>query len=94
MCNDLNTPNAFAVLLAEIKRLNQLLRLRPIDIDQVGIAYANIRDYLFVLGIKAETPILTSEDKEIYSRYQKAKAEKDFATSDTLRAALLERGIL
>ena len=94
MCDDLNTPNAFAVLLAEIKKLNQLLRVRPVDVEAVGKTYANIRDYLFVLGIRVDIPVLSEEDKEVYGRYLKAKAEKDFATSDALRGTLLEKGIL
>ena len=94
MCDDLNTPNAFAVLLGEIKKLNQLLRVRPVDVEEVGACYANIRDYLFVLGIRANVPTLSQDDKDIYSRYLKAKSEKDFETSDLLRTALLEKGIL
>lgn len=94
MCDDLNTPNAFAVLLAELKKLNQLLRVRPINYEELGTTYANIRDYLYVLGIRVEVPVLTDEDRDIYDKYMKAKAEKDFETSDSLRQNLLKRGIL
>ena len=94
MCDDLNTPNALAELYAELKVLNQSLRTRPLDLAYIGNSFARVRDYLSVLGIKAEAPILTDEDKKLYAEYNEAKANKDFAKSDEIRALLSKRGIL
>ena len=94
LCNDLNTPNAIAELLAEIKRLNQALRTNPLDIASLGEAFANVRDYLDVLGIRVKETPLNEEDKSLYRAYVAAKKEKDFAKSDELRAKLIEKGIL
>ena len=44
----------------------------------------------FDLGIKE----LTSEDKELYSKWDEAKKEKDFTKADEYRNILMERGIL
>ena len=94
LCNDLNTPNAIAELLAEIKRLNQALRTNPLDTANLGEAFANVRDYLDVLGIRVKETPLNEEDKSLYRAYVAAKKEKDFAKSDELRAKLIEKGIL
>ena len=36
----------------------------------------------------------SEEDKEMYQNWRSAVKEKDFETADTLRAALIEKGIL
>lgn len=94
MCDDLNTPNALAVVYSEVKKANQLLRSRPLDYGALEGSFARLRDYLFVLGLKVDYPTLTEDDKVLYGQYIEAKSAKDFATSDSLRAKLIERGIL
>ena len=94
MCNDLNTPNALTIALAELKNLNQALRTRPLDVAKLGESFGKLRDYFFTLGIKVEYPKLSDEDKALYQKYLDAKANKDFTTSDSLRSALIEKGIL
>ena len=47
-----------------------------------------------ILGFKFEYPLLSDDDKKLYFDYNKAKKEKDFATSDLLRAKLIEKKIL
>lgn len=93
-CNDLNTPNALTVLYSDIKTLNQLLRVREVDLNAVKEVVGKLNDYFFILGLMVQYPHLNEEDKNIYQDYMNAKANKDFATSDTLRAKLIERGIL
>ena len=39
-------------------------------------------------------PILSDEDKEVYAKWNEAKAAKDFETADKYRAVLMEKGIL
>ena len=91
LCNDLNTPNALAVALAETKLVNTYLRARPLDLNLLGCAYATLKDYLITLGIRVEEPMLREEDKALYNAYNEAKAAKDFVRSDELRAKLIEK---
>lgn len=93
MCDDLNTPNALAVLYEENKALNQFLRSRPLDLEKLGDSFAKVRTYCEVLGINVKIPHLTDEDKALYKEYDDAKANKDFARSDELRAKMIEKGI-
>ena len=92
MCDDLNTPNAISVLYGELKNANQLIRTREIDIDALSLSYGRIRDYLKVLGIRAPYVELGEEGRELYRAYDAAKADKDFAKSDEIRAKLIEKG--
>ncbi len=94
LCNDLNTPNAISVLYAEIKNANTLLRSRPLDLDALKASFARLTLYLDTLGIKADYPVIDEEGKKLYGEYMEAKANKDFARSDVLRASLIEKGIL
>ena len=93
MCDDLNTPNALAVLYEENKTLNQCLRTRPLDMNALGDSFAKVRSYCEVLGIAINVPHLSEEDKKLYAEYDEAKANKDFAKSDALRAKMIEKGI-
>ena len=92
LCDDLNTPNAIAVLYAEIKKLNQSLRTREPNFAEVGTCYGRIRDYLSVLGIAIDYTILGEEGKDLYASYEEAKREKDFAKSDEIRSKLMAKG--
>lgn len=94
MCDDLNTPNALSELYAEIKVLNQSLRMRPLNLDSVKGSLGKLNDYLNILGIQVPYPVLSDEDKALYKAYMDAKAAKDFAKSDELRALLSAKGIL
>ena len=93
LCNDLNTPNAISVLYAELKNANQLLRVREIDYAALSASYGKLRDYLDTLGLAVPPVVLDEEGKKLYEEYNLAKANKDFAHSDALRAQLIEKGI-
>ena len=94
LCNDLNTPNALAALYGEIKNLNQSLRVREVDIENVKSIVGKLNDYFYVLGLNVGYPHLSDEDKDLYRFYLDAKANKDFAQSDILRGQLMAKGIL
>ena len=49
---------------------------------------------LYVLGIEFDKISMTQEDKVMYQNWRSAVKKKDFETADTLRAALIEKGIL
>lgn len=94
MQDDLNTPNAFAALFEENKRLNAALRQRVINTkDVVGYVLA-IEHMLTVLGIEYERITLTDEDRKLFANWEGAKETRDFDQADIYRAQLNERGLL
>lgn len=93
LCDDLNTPNALSVLYAEVKTLNQLLRVREIDEAALGLSYGRIRDYLATLGLRIDAIVLSEEDKQAYKAYEQAKTEKRFEDADKIRSSLMEKGV-
>ena len=64
-----------------------------LDLNALGDSFAKVRSYCEVLGIAINVPHLTEEDKKLYAEYDEAKANKDFAKSDALRAKMIEKGI-
>lgn len=93
LCDDLNTPNALTALYEQNKELNMVLRTRPIDFKKLSRSLSLVLDSADMLGIRIDVPHLSEEDKTIYQQYNEAKANKDFAKSDELRATLMERGV-
>lgn len=94
MDDDMNTPNAYAVIFETVKKLNQSLRQREIDYAVTG-AYRNaVEKMLDILGITVEKPVVSDEDKEMFARWNEAKAAKDFAEADIWRGRLSEKGLL
>ncbi len=94
MDDDMNTPNAYAVIFDTVKKLNQSLRQREIDFTVTGSYRNAVEKMLGILGITVEKPVLTDEDKELFARWNAAKKEKDFASADVYRAQLSEKGLL
>ena len=92
--DDMNTPNAYAVIFDTVKKLNGSLRQREIDFAAVEKARNAVEKMLKVLGITVERPVITEEDKALYAQWNEAKKAKDFDTADKCRAKLTERGIL
>ncbi len=93
LCDDLNTPNALTVLYEQNKELNMALRTRPLDLEKLENAFSLIKDSCDTLGITLDIPHLTEEDKKLYEEYSQAKADKNFALSDEIRAKLIERKV-
>ena len=93
LCNDLNTPNAISCLYGELKAANQAIRTRDIDYAALSLSYGRLRDYLSTLGIAVPPVVLDEEGKKLYAQYEEAKKNKDFATSDQLRASLISKGL-
>ena len=94
MQDDLNTPNAFKTLFETNKKLNVSLRQREIDCDLVGEYVNTMNEMLYVLGIDIKPIVLTDEDKLVFTKWNEAKVVKDFATADSYRNQLIERGLL
>ena len=94
MDDDLNTPNAYKVIFDTVKKLNQSLRQREVDYGAVGKYYQTVEKMLSVLGVFIEPVKLSDDDKDIYQKWNAAKAEKNFEEADKFRAILQERHII
>lgn len=93
MDDDMNTPNAYAVIYEAIKQLNQSLRNKEIDYDLVNSLRNAVEKMLEVIGVVVEKIILSAEDKEVFEAWNKAKSEKNFEEADKYRALLIEKGL-
>ena len=91
--DDLNTPNAYAVIFDTVKKLNTAPRQREIDFAQAGLYRNSVEKMLNVLGITVEKVVLSEEDRELFREWNAAKKEKDFAKADIFRAKLMEKGL-
>lgn len=92
--DDLNTPNAIAVLFEINKQLNMALRQKEMDTEKVARLTATLKRAVHVLGIELEDIVLTSQDKEIWHKWKEASAARDFETADKYRSELKAKGIL
>lgn len=94
LSDDLNIANAITVLEGEIKGALSLLR-RPIpDEAQLSKVFGTLLKLYDLLGLKFDLPKLTDEDLELLKKYDKARKQKDFATSDILRKELMDKNLL
>ncbi len=94
MDDDMNTPNAYAVIFETVKKLNQTLRQREINFEAAGTYRNAVEKMLNILGIVVEKPVITDEDRELFAKWNEAKKAKDFASADVYRAQLSEKGLL
>ena len=94
MSDDLNTPNAYMVIFDTVKLLNQALRNKEINYVEISNEYNAIKKMLSILGIFIDEVKMSTEDLDIYNKWNDAKANKDFDTADKYRNVLIERGIL
>ena len=94
MSDDLNTPNAYMIIFDTIKLLNKALRVREVDWNQVSSYYNSIRKMLDVLGIDVKPVVLTDKEKELFEKYNSAKAVKDFQLADQYRQQLIDKNLM
>ena len=94
MDDDMNTPNAYAVIFETIKKLNQSIRKKEIDFKETGRYYNAAEKMLDILGIVADKPVIGEAEKELFAKWNQAKADKDFATADVYRQELMGKGLL
>ena len=92
--DDMNTPNAYAVIFETVKKLNQTLRQREIDFAQVTLYSNAVEKMLNVLGIVVDKPVIGETEKELFAKWNQAKADKDFDSADKYRNELAEKGLL
>ena len=94
MADDLNTPNAYAVIFEIVKSINQKIRVKEIDYPSLANDVYTLTRCMNVLGILLPNVEMSQEDISLYKEWMSAKAYKDFEKADSLRAALTEKGIL
>lgn len=92
--DDMNTPNAYAVIFETVKKLNQTLRQREIDFAQLALYRNAVEKMLNVLGIVVDKPVIGETEKELFAKWNQAKADKDFDNADKYRNKLAEKGLL
>jgi cysteinyl-tRNA synthetase len=94
MNEDLNTPNGYMEIFETVKLLNKVLR----DKETNWVKLINVRNSLIkmleVMGIAYQQPLLTSEDKEVFIKWEKARQDKDFENADLYRQLLSEKGLI
>lgn len=92
MSDDLNTPNAIAVLMKGIKKLNTLMRSREIDYNEMAEVYSVVAGMLDVLGIDLDLEYPSKEMVDTHIAWKQAVKEKNFEKADQLRAVLMDQG--
>ncbi len=94
MADDLNTPNAYAVIFEIVKNINQLVRVKEINFEALGKEVNTLVRCMNVLGIVLPDMTLSLDDKKMYQEWMDAKSVKDFKKADELRTQLSQKGIL
>ncbi len=94
LSNDLNTANALTVVDRLVKEGNALLAKKDADLTRLQDILATLDRLFLVLGFSLPVAPLSEEDRKNLEAYNKARAEKDYATSDRLRPLLMEKGLL
>lgn len=90
---DLNTPNAISVLQALVKTINTQLR-KDADIVLLKQSFTALGYMLSILGLSISLSPLSSEDKELYRKWEQMRKAKDFDQADQLRQVLQEKHIV
>ena len=94
MADDLNTPNAYAVIFEIVKNINQLVRVKEINFEALGKEVNTLVRCMNVLGIVLPDMTMSLDDKKMYQEWMDAKSIKDFKKADELRTQLSQKGIL
>ncbi len=94
MADDLNTPNAYAVIFEIVKNINQLVRVKEVNFEALGKEVNTLVRCMNVLGIVLPDMTMSDDDKKMYQEWMDAKSVKDFEKADKLRAELSQKGIL
>ncbi|MCQ2787131.1 MAG: hypothetical protein MJ199_01885, partial [Bacilli bacterium] len=94
LADDLNVSNALTILFDTLKIINNELRNKNADIKKLSNIFMMVKDMLYLLGLNLAYPVLTSEDYKLLEDYEIARNNKDYQTSDKLRAILLNKKII
>ena len=92
MNQDFNVQNVLTLINEIVKEMNVTLRSK--DYDRNQICLNTLKTILDVLGINLFVEKLNEEDLDLYTKYNDARAAKDFETADKYRNILIDRKIL
>ncbi len=95
MADDLNTAAALAEVFSLAREVNAALAAGELSPAGVAAARAQLADMVHVLGLDAVTGVRDEIPAEILAlaeERQQARAARDFARADALRAVISERG--
>ena len=92
MDNDLDTPNAMAHIFDTVRRANTAIDANDSSANELVVA---VREMCGALGLTlGSSGVVDDEAQALAAQLDAARAAKDFATADTLRAELQARGYL
>jgi len=94
LADDLNVANAITVLESVLKKANADLRNPHVSIEGLSSSYNTLAKMLHVLGFTYPDLVISQEDKNDYLAYNKARNNKDYVLSDTLRKKLSAKGLI
>lgn len=92
--DDLNTSLALTRILGQVKVLNQLMRTREKDNDEILKGYNTLIEMLDVIGFEHNVKVLSEEDITLYNEWMLEKSNKNFEKADVIRKELIEKGII
>lgn len=92
--DDLNTSLALTNIIGQVKVLNQLMRTKEKDNQQILIGYNTLLKMTDVLGFVFQPKTLTDEELDLYKKWNDAKAQKNFEEADQYRSQLIQKGII
>ena len=94
LANDLNTANALAELYNVLKEINQAIRTKDADLNNLNNLFKTLTDMFYVLGLDIKLTKFDNDISHLYEEYLKSKENKDFAKSDEIRKLLIEKGVM
>ena len=94
LANDLNTANALAELYNLLKDVNQAIRTKDADLDNLNNLFKTLTDMFYVLGLDITYVKFDDNISALYKEYLESKENKDFAKSDEIRKLLIEKGVM
>lgn len=92
--NDLNVSKAVTVLFDLIKKINQCLRVKMLDFNQLAILESTLDKMLSVLGYVLDDIEIDEEARSLFEKWDNCKQEKNFEEADIYRNLLMEKGLL
>lgn len=94
LADDLNTSLALTDILSQVKILNQAMRVKEKNNEDIASTYNTLLKMCDVMGFVFEPKQLTKEELELYKKWIKAKAQKNFEEADQYRNVLIQKGII
>ena len=90
----MNVSSAMTILYDAIKELNMAIRSRDLSLNRISILFNTVNYMLDLIGMNKYDKRLSDEEKQLYTSWNEAKANKDFNKADEIRNELIAKGIL